>query len=173
MPWPTLPGARGAAGPLSVPDATGGDEFEVIGRIAARVGPAPPGEVWIGDDAALVRVGHALLAVAADALVVGVHADLALTSVADLGWKALAVNVSDLAAMGCIAERALVTVSGPPGTDLDGLYDGLAQAPDAHALPDHRRWRPHRRGWSGRERLGHRGRQRGPPAGPALRGPAR
>ena len=121
--------------PGEAPSVPGTDEFEVIGRIAARVGPAPPGEVWIGDDAALVRVGQALLAMAADALVAGVHADLALTTVADLGWKALAVNVSDLAAMGCVADRALVTVSGPPGSDLDGLYDGLLEAAETFGCP--------------------------------------
>jgi len=121
--------------PGPAPSVAGTDEFEAIGRIAARVGAAPPGEVWIGDDAAIVRVGQALLAIAADALVAGVHADLALTSVADLGWKALAVNVSDLAAMGCVAARALVTVSGPPGLDLDGLYDGLLAAAEAFGCP--------------------------------------
>ncbi len=117
-------------------DPTGGGEFAAIERIAARRWGTPgPGEVWIGDDAALVRVGGALLAVAADALVAGVHADLALTSVADLGWKALAVNVSDLAALGCAAARAVVTVSGPPDTDLDGLYDGLEEAARAFGCP--------------------------------------
>jgi len=115
-----------------VADASGGREFAAIERIAARLaavsGGAPPGELWIGDDAAIVRVGDGTIALAADALVEGVHADLSLTTVADLGWKALAVNVSDLAAMGCVASRALVTVCGPPATDLDGLYDGLAEA---------------------------------------------
>jgi len=122
-----------------VEDPSGGREFAAIDRIAARLavatGPPPSGEVWIGDDAAVVRVGGGVLVIAADALVDGVHADLALTSVADLGWKALAVNVSDLAAMGCVASRALVTVSGPPTTDLDGLYDGLAAASAAFGCP--------------------------------------
>jgi len=115
--------------------APGPDEFETIRRIAAQVGAPPAGEVWIGDDAAIVRVGGALLAIAADAVVAGVHADLALTSVADLGWKALAVNVSDLAAMGCVADRALVTVSGPAGSDVDGLYEGLLAAAAAFRCP--------------------------------------
>jgi thiamine-monophosphate kinase len=104
------------------------DEFAAIQRIAARFGSAPVGERWIGDDAAIVRLGPGVIAVAADALVAGIHADLTLTSVADLGWKALAANISDLAAMGLVAERAVVTVSGPPDTDVDGLYDGLEAA---------------------------------------------
>ncbi|HVM66942.1 MAG TPA: thiamine-phosphate kinase [Acidimicrobiales bacterium] len=117
-------------------DATGAcGEFAAIARIARRFGPASPGELWIGDDAALVRVGTGLAAVAADAVVAGVHADLALTSVADLGWKAIAVNVSDLAAMGLAPGRAVVTVTAPPGTDIDALYDGIEAAATAFACP--------------------------------------
>ena len=113
----------------------GGGEFAAIARIAARFGAGPPGELWIGDDAAVVRLGGRRVAVAADAVVAGVHADLALTSIADLGWKALAVNVSDLAAMGLAAQRAVVTVCGPPETDIDGLYDGIEAAADAFCCP--------------------------------------
>jgi thiamine-monophosphate kinase len=121
---------------VAVGEATGAaGEFAAIARIARRFGAPPDGEVWIGDDAAVVRVGRGVLAIAADAVVAGVHADLRLTSVADLGWKALAVNVSDLAAMGLVAERAVVTVSGPPETDLDALYEGLAAASRAFACP--------------------------------------
>jgi thiamine-monophosphate kinase len=111
------------------------DEFAVIRRIAARFSEAAAGELWIGDDAAIVRVGAGVVAVAADALVVGVHADLSFTTLADFGWKALAVNVSDLAAMGVVAMRALVTVSAPPGTDIDALYDGIADASQAMECP--------------------------------------
>ena len=110
-------------------------EFAAIERIAARFVSAPTDELWIGDDAAIVRVGSGTIAIAADALVEGVHFDLSLTSIADAGWKALAVNVSDLAAMGCVATRATVTVSGPPDTDLDGLYEGLGAAAAAFACP--------------------------------------
>jgi thiamine-monophosphate kinase len=87
--------------------------------------------VWIGDDAAAVALpaeGSGWLLLAADTVVAGVHADLALTGVDDLGWKALAASVSDIAAMGGDPGHALVTVAGPPDTDLDGLYRGLASA---------------------------------------------
>ena len=112
-----------------------GGEFAAIARISARLGTAPSGEVWAGDDAAIVAIGAGTVVAAADALVAGVHADLALTSLADFGWKALAVNVSDLAAMGCRAARALVTVSGAPVTDLDALYEGLVEAAEAFGCP--------------------------------------
>jgi thiamine-monophosphate kinase len=119
----------------AVPDARGTGEFAAIERIAALLGPPPAGEVWIGDDAAVVHVGGARCVIAADALVAGVHADLSLTSVADLGWKALVVNVSDVAAMGCAASRAVVTVAGPPATRLEELYEGLRAAAVEYACP--------------------------------------
>jgi len=120
---------------IAVGDPTGGAEFGAIERLAARAGTPPRGEVWIGDDAAVVRVGGGVIVIAADALVDGVHADLRLTSLADLGWKALATNVSDLAAMGCVASRAIVTVSAPSEAVIGPLYDGLFEAAAAYECP--------------------------------------
>ena len=94
--------------------------------------------MWIGDDAAVVEVGGrgaTVLLLAADQVVAGVHADLDLTGLDDLGWKAMAVNVSDLAAMGGRPLHALVTVAGPSSTDLDALYRGIADASRAYACP--------------------------------------
>lgn len=110
-------------------------EFAAIRRIKGRL-PAPPRyETWIGDDAAVVAShgGHALLA--ADLVVAGVHADLALVGLDDLGWKAVAVNVSDIAAMGGTPSQLLVSVAGPPDTDLDLLYDGIAAASAEYRCP--------------------------------------
>lgn len=112
--------------------ATGGSELAAIDRLAARLraacGDPPVGELWIGDDAAVVDVGGGRIVVAADAVVAGVHADLSLTTAADLGWRALAVNVSDLAAMGCAATRAVVTIAAPDAAAVDAVYEGLAEA---------------------------------------------
>ena len=103
---------------------------------AAVVTQPGPGETWIGDDAAVVTLpGGARLLLAADAVVAGVHADLSLTGLDDLGWKAMAVNVSDIAAMGGRPGHALVTVAGPAGTDLDLLYRGIAEAAAAYRCP--------------------------------------
>ncbi|MDQ2724196.1 MAG: thiamine-phosphate kinase [Actinomycetota bacterium] len=97
---------------------------------------APRGETWIGDDAAVVRApGGAWLLLATDAVVAGVHADLTLTGLDDLGWKALAVNVSDVAAMGGRPGHALVTVAGPPDTDLGLLYQGIRDAAGRYDCP--------------------------------------
>ena len=110
-------------------------EFEAIDRIARLLSSPPPGQTWIGDDAAVLPAPAGHLLFAADALVEGVHADLSLTTLADFGWKAIAVNVSDIAAMGGDPGHAVVTVAGPPGTDLDALYRGLAAASSAFACP--------------------------------------
>ncbi len=76
------------------------NEFDVIRRLSGRL-PAPPPEVIvpIGDDCAVLRLGDALWVAAADMLVSGRHfKEWALPK--DVGYKAVAVNVSDVAAMG-------------------------------------------------------------------------
>ena len=66
---------------------------------------------------------------AADAVVAGVHCDLDLVGLDDMGWKALVANVSDVAAVGGRPCYAVVTVSGPLAKlDFDLLYDGLIAA---------------------------------------------
>ena len=97
-----------------------------------RLPPAPAGETWIGDDAAVVGDG---LLLAADVVVEGVHFDLTLVGLDDVGWKAMAVNVSDIAAMGGEPGHALVSVVLPPGCDLDRLYDGVLAAAEAYGCP--------------------------------------
>lgn len=106
-------------------EATGGGEFAAIARLVARLPTPPPGETWIGDDAAVLAGG---LLAAADVVVEGVHFELSTSSYADVGWRAVAVNVSDIAAMGGRPAYLLVTVAGPRETDLEALYDGIAAA---------------------------------------------
>jgi thiamine-monophosphate kinase len=90
--------------------------------------------VWIGDDAAVMGDGSLF---ATDALVAGVHFDLRWCSAADVGWKALAVNCSDIAAMGgtpVAAVAALVLPAEPPGL-ADEVAAGLAEAAAAFSCP--------------------------------------
>jgi thiamine-monophosphate kinase len=85
--------------------------------------------VGVGDDAAVVAgVKNARLVLTTDALIEGVHFDRAYSSAADIGHKALAVNLSDVAAMGATPEWALVSLALPDQTsveDVDALIDGL------------------------------------------------
>jgi thiamine-monophosphate kinase len=108
-----------------------------VSELRRRLPAGPPGEVWIGDDTAVLRPPDGPLLLAADALVEGLHWDPALTGIDDAGWKALAVNVSDVAAMGGRPLHCVVTVAVPAGRagDLDRLYDGLEAAAKALDCP--------------------------------------
>ena len=100
-------------------------EFEALSRLSGRLGEPPAGEVWAGDDGAVLEGG---LVVATDPMVEGVHFLRSLTTVADAGWKAVARNVSDVAAMGAVPWRCVVSVVGAGEADLAALYDGLLEA---------------------------------------------
>jgi thiamine-monophosphate kinase len=104
-------------------------EFELIASLASRLDAAPDG-LGIGDDAAAWRAGPGALVVATtDMLVEGVHFRLDWTSPRDLGWKALAVSLSDLAAMGATPGRALVSVALLPAQTalVEEMYEGLSE----------------------------------------------
>lgn len=109
--------------------------IEAIRRVLSGAGP----EVIVGpgDDAAVLEPGSGELVLTADAMIEGVHFDLGITSARDLGYKAVTVNVSDIAAMGASPRAALVTLA--LTADLDAawvmeLYGGMRQACDEHAL---------------------------------------
>jgi thiamine-monophosphate kinase len=90
----------------------------------------------VGDDVAVVPGPAGSLLLAADAVVAGVHADLDLVGLDDMGWKALVANVSDIAAVGGRPCYAVVTVAGPLAQlDIDLLYDGLLEASAAYGCP--------------------------------------
>jgi thiamine-monophosphate kinase len=104
-------------------------EFGLIRRLASAIG-AGPAEliVGIGDDAAVWRLGDRVILATTDTLVEGVHFLPNGAPWRDLGWKSLAVNVSDIAAMGGRPLFALVTLALLPDTDvaaMDDLYAGL------------------------------------------------
>jgi thiamine-monophosphate kinase len=105
-------------------------ERALLARIQARL-PRPGTDVivGVGDDAAVVKSAkNAQIVLTADALIEGIHFDRALSTAADIGHKALAVNLSDLAAMGATPAWALLSLALPGGTlveDVEALVDGL------------------------------------------------
>lgn len=113
----------------SAGESTRGED-DIIKRISAILGrgPIPDGERHIGDDAAVLApfVGQALIST--DIAVLGVHLDETLFPLEDLGFKAVAAAVSDLAAMGGRPKGAVIAVSSPPGTDLEELHRGISDA---------------------------------------------
>jgi thiamine-monophosphate kinase len=90
--------------------------------------------VGVGDDAAVLEPErNALEVITTDALVEGVHFDCAFVAPADIGHKALAVNLSDLAAMGAAPRAALLSLMLPdawPVAHLDALLDGMLALAD-------------------------------------------
>lgn len=112
-------------------------EDDVLERIVTIVGrqTIPKGEVHIGDDAAVLApfVGEAL--VSTDIAVFGVHLDESLFPLEDLGFKAVTSAVSDIAAMGGRPRAAVIAVSSPPGTDLEELHRGIADAAAVTGCP--------------------------------------
>jgi thiamine-monophosphate kinase len=106
-------------------------ERALIARIREQIPAGPPFVVvGIGDDAAVIEPERNLLEVlTTDCQVEGVHFDQAFSSAADIGHKALAVNLSDLAAMGAAPRVALLSLMLPPSmrvADVDALVSGLA-----------------------------------------------
>ena len=121
----------------------GNSEHRVLAALS-KVLPRPPeGELWAGDDTAVVAVpglgkgfsGGLRLLLTADAVVSGIDADLSLTSLPDFGWKAMAVNLSDIAAMGGTPGHALVSVVGASPEQLGSIYEGILEAAAAYNCP--------------------------------------
>jgi thiamine-monophosphate kinase len=104
-------------------------EFGVIDRLTSKLETRPDVALGIGDDAALLDPGPEMLVVATvDALVEGRHFVMTISTPEEIGRKALAVNLSDLAAMGAEPCWALISLLVPPSLDagiLDGIYAGL------------------------------------------------
>ena len=119
---------------------TAGDlgEFGLIERLLARIGESGEGVVvGPGDDAAAVAIGPARGLATADLLLEGVHFEIGLSSPADVGWKALAANLSDIAAMGGTPRYALVSLGAPaatPTATLEEVYGGLAECAQAFSV---------------------------------------
>lgn len=109
-------------------------EFDLISRIRERVASRDDVLLGIGDDAALLLPAAGMqLVVAMDTLNEGVHFP-AGTAPSAIGWKALAVNLSDLAAMGATPAWCALSLSlpEPDAGFIDGFLDGFLQLAQQH-----------------------------------------
>jgi thiamine-monophosphate kinase len=109
-------------------------EFELLARVRERL-PAPGDRVRVGsgDDAAVTVPGGAT-ATSVDALVEGVHFSREGADLRQVGSKALATALSDLAAMGAEPGEAYVAITIPPDLDERGCLeavDGMVATADA------------------------------------------
>lgn len=107
-------------------------EFDLIQRYFTRA--APGVELGVGDDAALLRPAPGLaLAVSTDMLVEGTHF-LPAADPCQLGHKALAVNLSDMAAMGAQPRWVLLSLSMPAedGAWLEAFSEGFFALASTH-----------------------------------------
>ena len=107
-------------------------EFGLIDRIKQKTTLQRPTSVLgIDDDAAVIDIGDHYLLVSTDMLVEGVHFDLSYVPIQHLGYKAVAVNVSDIAAMNGVAEQITVNIGLSNRFSLeavDALYQGIERA---------------------------------------------
>jgi thiamine-monophosphate kinase len=113
--------------PQSTSEASVSGEFAFLERLRQALPEPPPGQVGVGDDTAVLGGG---LLFCTDVLTEGIHFDLRWSTPADVGWKALAVNLSDIAAMGGTPRAAVCGVvlgAGRKG-EADDLAAGLIAA---------------------------------------------
>ena len=116
-------------------------EFALLARLQRRLQPAGAPSVvrGIGDDCAVLRPadGHDLL-VTTDTQEEGVHFRRDWSTPEDIGWRCLAVNVSDIAAMGGVPLGAVVALSLPETlavTFVEAMYDGMSAMAEAYDCP--------------------------------------
>jgi thiamine-monophosphate kinase len=121
--------------------ATVGDcsEQELIARIRQGLPPSPEWLlVGIGDDAAVAEPERNRVEVlTVDALVEGIHFDRAFVPPTSIGHRALAVNLSDLAAMGAAPRLALMSMALPPALpldDFDAIIEGFTALARQHSV---------------------------------------
>ena len=109
------------------------NEFELIARLTRDLPSRPDVDQAVGDDCAVLDLGgNMLLLATCDGQVEDVHFTFATASLEDIGRKALAINISDIAAMGGEPRYALISLILPSRQSfqlevLEGIYSGLRQ----------------------------------------------
>ena len=108
-------------------------EFGLIDLLATKFGEPAEGEIWVGDDTAVLRAPAGTILFTTDMLVEHVHFDTAFIGPEDLGYKSIAVNISDVAAMGGTPRRAVVALGISPDLEVEWverLYSGMRECCD-------------------------------------------
>jgi thiamine-monophosphate kinase len=111
-------------------------EFELIARYFARSGAGEGVRLGIGDDAAVLDVrADRKLVVAMDTIVEGIHFPSGFAPF-DIGYRALAVNLSDLAAMGAVPAWFTLSLSMPTSDEqwIEAFASGLFDLADRHGV---------------------------------------
>src|SRR4051812_17244393 len=105
-------------------------EFGLIARITGRLPDGPATLLGPGDDAALVAVPDGRVVASTDVLVDGRHFRRDWSTARDIGHRAAAANLADIAAMGAVPTALLVALCTPADLDVswaEELFDGLAE----------------------------------------------
>ena len=107
-------------------------EFGLIDRISANFENRQPSTIeGIGDDAAIISSGDDYIVISTDILTEGIHFDLSYFPVKHLGYKAVAVNISDIAAMNAIPSQITISIAVSNRFSLqaiDDFYEGVKAA---------------------------------------------
>jgi thiamine-monophosphate kinase len=117
------------AEPLDTLEGIG--ETATLARIFPRLPAASAELVGPGDDAAVLSAADGRYVVTTDLMVHGPDFRLGWSTPHDLGWKAAASNLADVAAMGATPTAMVVAIAAPSGTPvpvLEGIADGLRDA---------------------------------------------
>jgi thiamine-monophosphate kinase len=104
-------------------------EFGLIARIVARLDTGPATLLGPGDDGAVIAAPDGRVVASTDVLVEGRHFRRDWCGAADVGHRAAAANLADIAAMGAVPTALLVALCAPPGLDAswaEELADGLS-----------------------------------------------
>ena len=113
-------------------------EFGLIDRISKKINIQNPSSITgIGDDAAVLDSGEEFTLISTDLLTEGVHFDLSYTPIQHLGYKAVSVNVSDIAAMNGKAEQIVIGLALSNRFSIeavDALYEGIRAACDHYKV---------------------------------------
>ncbi len=95
----------------------------------AKINKASPDLILgIGDDTAVWKGKEQIQLATVDTMVQGIHFTLETATWEEIGWKSLAINISDIAAMGGLPHYALVALALPDNTEVEsiaGLYRGM------------------------------------------------